>query len=69
MSGLEKRGRLDRKVEGLPSNAGLEARKVQGRGLYRPELAVITAYGKIVLFDDIVGVVRAGRRWVRDRSA
>jgi len=54
MSGLEKRGRLDRKVEGLPTNAALEARKVQGRGLYRPELAVTTAYGKIVLFDDIV---------------
>ncbi len=54
MSGLEKRGRLDRKVEGLPTNAVLEARKVQGRGLYRPELAVTTAYGKIVLFDDIV---------------
>ena len=54
MSGLEKRGRLDRKVEGLPSNAALEGRKMQGRGLYRPELAVITAYAKIVLFDDIV---------------
>ncbi len=54
MTTLEKRGRLDRKVEGLPSNAVLEARKVQGRGLYRPELAVTTAYGKIVLFDDIV---------------
>ncbi len=54
ITGLEKRGRLDRKVEGLPSNAALEARKVQGRGLYRPELAVTTAYGKIVLFDDIV---------------
>jgi glutamate dehydrogenase len=54
MNHLEKRGRLDRKVEGLPSNAVLEARKVQGRGLYRPELAVTTAYSKIVLFDDIV---------------
>ncbi len=54
MSALEKRGRLDRKVEGLPSNSALEARKAQGRGLYRPELAVITAYAKIVLFDDIV---------------
>jgi glutamate dehydrogenase len=54
MSGLEKRGKLDRKVEGLPSNAVLEARRAQGRGLYRPELAVTTAYGKIVLFDDIV---------------
>lgn len=54
MSGLEKRGRLDRKVEGLPANAVLEARKAGGHGLYRPELAVITAYAKLVLFDDIV---------------
>ncbi len=54
MSGLEKRDRLDRKVEGLPSNSALEARKVGGHGLYRPELAVITAYAKLVLFDDIV---------------
>ncbi len=54
MSGLEARGKLDRKVEGLPTNADLEARRAQGRGLYRPELAVTMAYGKIVLFDDIV---------------
>ncbi|MDC7676772.1 NAD-glutamate dehydrogenase [Asticcacaulis machinosus] len=54
MSGLEARGKLDRKVEGLPSNAVLEARKAQNQGLFRPELAVTTAYAKIVLFDDIV---------------
>ncbi|ESQ80933.1 NAD-glutamate dehydrogenase [Asticcacaulis sp. YBE204] len=54
MSGLEKRGKLDRKVEGLPSNAQLEARKAQNAGLYRPELAVVMAYGKIVLFDDLI---------------
>ncbi len=54
MSGLEKRGRLDRKVEVLPANSVLEARKVSSHGLYRPELAVITAYAKLVLFDDIV---------------
>jgi len=58
MTMLEKRGRLDRKVEGLPSNSALQARAAQGRGqeqgLTRPELAVTTAYGKIVLFDDIV---------------
>ncbi len=54
MTALEKRGKLDRKVEGLPTNAVLEARRAQGRGLYRPELAVTTAYGKIVLFDDLV---------------
>ncbi|MGA9660012.1 MAG: NAD-glutamate dehydrogenase [Asticcacaulis sp.] len=54
MSALEARGRLNRQVEGLPSNADLEARKTNQQGLYRPELAVITAYAKIVLFDDIV---------------
>ncbi len=54
MSGLEKRGKLDRRVEGLPTNTQMETRRGQGRGLYRPELAVTTAYGKIVLFDDIV---------------
>ncbi len=57
MSGLEKRGKLDRKVEGLPSNAQMELRRGQGRGLYRPEIAVTTAYGKIVLFDDIVASI------------
>ncbi len=54
MSALEKRGKLDRKVEGLPANVQMELRRGQGRGLYRPEIAVTTAYGKIVLFDDIV---------------
>ena len=54
MTGLEKRDRLDRKVEGLPANSALEARKTGNHGLYRPELAVITAYAKLVLFDDIV---------------
>ncbi|MFT3997195.1 MAG: NAD-glutamate dehydrogenase, partial [Asticcacaulis sp.] len=54
MSSLEKRGKLDRKVEGLPTNAQLEARKAQNTGLYRPELAVVLAYGKIVLFDDLI---------------
>ncbi|UDF03582.1 NAD-glutamate dehydrogenase [Asticcacaulis sp. AND118] len=54
MSGLEKRGKLDRKVEGLPTNVQLEARKSQNGGLYRPELAVVLAYSKIVLFDDLI---------------
>ena len=54
MSWLEGRGRLDRKVEGLPTNAILEARRANNAGLYRPELAVITAYAKLTLFDDLV---------------
>jgi len=54
MVDLEQRGRLDRKVEGLPTNTTLLERKAAGKGLTRPELAVLLAYGKLDLFDDIV---------------
>ena len=54
MADLESRGRLDRKVEGLPGNTVLLERGAAGKGLTRPELAVLLAYGKIDLFDDIV---------------
>ncbi|MBO9557813.1 MAG: NAD-glutamate dehydrogenase [Caulobacter sp.] len=54
MAELEAKGRLDRKVEGLPEAAALAEREKAGKGLTRPELAVLLAYGKIDLFDDIV---------------
>jgi glutamate dehydrogenase len=54
MAALESKGRLDRKVEGLPEAAVLGERAQAGKGLTRPELAVLLAYGKIDLFDDIV---------------
>uniref|UniRef100_B0T423 NAD-glutamate dehydrogenase n=1 Tax=Caulobacter sp. (strain K31) TaxID=366602 RepID=B0T423_CAUSK len=54
MAELEAKGRLDRKVEGLPEAIVLSERAKAGRGLTRPELAVLLAYGKIDLFDDIV---------------
>jgi glutamate dehydrogenase len=54
MVDLEQRGRLDRKVEGLPTNTTLLERKAANKGLTRPELAVLLAYGKLDLFDDIV---------------
>lgn len=54
MVDLEQRGRLDRKVEGLPTNTVLLERKAAGKGLTRPELAVLLAYGKLDLFDEIV---------------
>ena len=54
MAGLEAKGRLDRRVEGLPEAAVLAERAQAGKGLTRPELAVLLAYGKIDLFDDIV---------------
>ena len=54
MAELEAKGRLDRKVEGLPEAAALTERAQAGKGLTRPEMAVLLAYGKIDLFDDIV---------------
>ena len=51
---LGARGRLDRKVEGLPDDARLAERKLAGQALTRPELAVLTAYSKLELFDEIV---------------
>jgi glutamate dehydrogenase len=54
MAGLEAKGRLDRALEGLPDAAEIAARGKAGRGLTRPELAVLLAYGKIDLFDDMI---------------
>ncbi len=51
---LEAAGRLDRKVEGLPRTAALADLRAAGKGLTRPELAVITAYGKLELSAEIV---------------
>jgi len=54
MAELESRGRLDRALEGLPSALALAERVKGGKGLTRPERAVLLAYGKLELFDDIV---------------
>ena len=54
MTQLEGAGRLDRDVEGLPSTDGVLSLKGMGRGLTRPELAVLISYAKITLFDQLV---------------
>jgi glutamate dehydrogenase len=54
MATLERHGRLDRALEGLPDEATLAARAKAGKGLVRPELAVLLAYGKLELFDEII---------------
>jgi glutamate dehydrogenase len=46
---LEGTGRLDRKVEGLASSEELMRRSQEGRGLTRPELAVVLSVSKLVL--------------------
>ena len=50
---FETTGRLDRAVEGLPSNDLLARRAQDGHGLTRPELAVVLATAKLALQDAI----------------
>ncbi len=54
MQALSARGKLDRKVEGLPSDQRVQEMKLSGQSLTRPELAVLTAYSKLELSEDIV---------------
>ena len=54
MAELEGLGRLDRRLEGLPSTADLTERRAQDQPLTRPELAVLTAYAKLELSAEIV---------------
>lgn len=48
---LESSGRLDRQVECIPGDADIVARHAGGRGLTRPELAMLMAYAKMELKD------------------
>jgi glutamate dehydrogenase len=50
---FEASGRLDRRVEGLAGNQELLRRGQEGRGLTRPELAVLLATAKLALQDAI----------------
>ena len=54
MRHLEKMGRLDRAIEFLPSDEQIAERKAQGQGLTSPELAVLLAYSKMWLSDELV---------------
>lgn len=50
---LEGRGVLDRQVEGLPTTEQMRERATSNAPLTRPELSVLMAWSKIVLFDEI----------------
>ncbi|MGI9372969.1 MAG: NAD-glutamate dehydrogenase domain-containing protein, partial [Hyphomicrobiales bacterium] len=54
MKDLEARGELDRDVEFLPDDVELAEREAAGKAFSRPELSVLLAYAKIVLFDDLM---------------
>lgn len=44
---------MDRKLEGLPSVAAIEARSREHQGLTTPELSTLVSYSKIKLFKDL----------------
>jgi glutamate dehydrogenase len=51
---LEERSRLDRRVEGLPTDDLLAQRAQGGAGLVRPELAVLLAHTKMAIYEALV---------------
>jgi len=55
MKRLEGDGVLDRELEGLPSRREVRRRLERGEGLTVPELAVLMAWTKIVLADELIG--------------
>ncbi|MFY2822511.1 NAD-glutamate dehydrogenase [Ruegeria sp. MALMAid1280] len=54
MEGLEAEEKLDRAVEYLPDDEEIAERRAAGRGLTRPEIAVLVAYAKNDIFSDLV---------------
>jgi glutamate dehydrogenase len=54
MQTLEARGDLDRAVEFLPDDAEIADRRRRSQSFVRPELAVLLAYAKLTLFEDLI---------------
>jgi glutamate dehydrogenase len=55
MRSLEKTGRLNRALEFLPNDEELAERRAAKLGLTSPERAVLLAYAKIALYEELVG--------------
>src|SRR2546428_1598267 len=54
MRALERAGKLDRALEGLPDDDTIGERHAAHVGLTRPEIAVLMAYSKIALYQDLL---------------
>jgi glutamate dehydrogenase len=67
MERLESRGLLDRELEFLPSTEVMEIRRNNHKGLTSPELAVLLAYTKIVLEDEILASDLPDDRYLEGR--
>src|SRR5215467_4584774 len=61
---LEKKGRLNRQLEFLPSNEEIAERRAKYIGLTKPENAVLLAYSKIWLFDELLASSLPDDPWV-----
>jgi glutamate dehydrogenase len=61
---LEKAGRLNRAIEYLPSDEDIAARRAKGLALTAPEGAVLLAYGKIWLYDEVLASPLPDDAWV-----
>ena len=61
---LEREGGLDRALEFLPTDAQAEARSRNGRGLTSPEFAVLLAYTKLTLKDELTGTDLVDDPWL-----
>jgi glutamate dehydrogenase len=64
MQFLEKRGRLNREIEFLPSDEEVAERRAKGMGLTSPERAVLLAYSKIWLYDELLASALPDDPWV-----
>jgi len=63
ISDLEARGILNRALEHLPDDEEIATRGAAHQGLTSPELAILAAYAKIALTDDLEGAGLAADPW------
>ncbi len=63
---LEKTGRLNRAVEYLPTDEEMNERKAKKQGLTSPERAVLLAYSKMELFDELMKSDLVDDKYVAD---
>ena len=61
---LEKTGRLNRALEFLPDDEEIAERRAKGLGLTSPERAVLLAYSKIWLYDELLASPLPDDPWV-----
>ncbi len=61
---LEREGRLHRAIEFLPADDVLAERAASGEGLTTPERAVLLAYAKLWLYDEILASKLPDEPWV-----